>query len=52
MFKLISRFKRKKNIFCFHAYNQILKVFQPCFHKKQKITIFSCFKNAKKERIL
>ena len=33
-----------------HAYDQTLKVFQACFHKKtkQKIASFLYFKNAKK----
>ena len=31
-FKLISLFKNKKYIFCFHAYDQILKIFNAYFH--------------------
>jgi len=31
-------------MFFFHAYDQILKVFQAYFYKKTKMTYFSCFK--------
>ena len=37
-FKLISLFKRKKRnkkMFCFHAYNQVLKCFQAYLHDKK-----------------
>jgi hypothetical protein len=46
MFKLISLFKRQKKkikIFCFHAYDQILKSFQAYFYKKTKNCIFLMF---------
>jgi len=50
-FKSISLFKNKKKIFCFHAYSQILKIFQAYFHKKNCIFSMVFLKNPKMDII-
>jgi hypothetical protein len=39
--KKIPHFKNKKNMFCFHVYGQILKVFHAYFLTKKYIFIMS-----------